>query len=305
MTTIQFGWTLPGGPRNNIAQDAFLSLLGEGFKIIDGHFDSVWLTDHLQYEARAILEGWTTLTYFTGLYPHFNFGHTVLSQSFRNPALLAKMAATLQYVSRGRFILGMGTGWKEDEYQAYGYNFPSAGVRIEQLEEALQIIKALWHQEQVAFQGKHYHVTNAYCEPKPDPYPPILVGGSKPRILRVIARHADWWNVSWTGISSYRPQVQECEQACYEVGRDPKTLRRTWFGPCICSATEAKVRELNAKQISTDQGFIGTPGQVIEQMQQFIDVGVNYFMFNCLDFPNLTTLALLVNEVLPTLNRNN
>ncbi len=82
------------------------------------------------------------------------------------------------------------------------------------------------------------------------------------------------------------------------------TLRRTWFGPCICSATEAKVRERNEKQISTDQGFIGTPGQVIEQMQQFIDVGVNYFMLNCLDFPNLTTLELLVNEVLPTLNQS-
>src|SRR6266700_7969374 len=107
MATIQFGWTLPGGPRNNIARDTFLSLLNEGFKIIDEHFDSVWLTDHLQYEARPILEGWTTLTYFMGMYPHFNFGHTVLCQSFRNPALLAKMAATLQYVSRGRFILGI------------------------------------------------------------------------------------------------------------------------------------------------------------------------------------------------------
>jgi hypothetical protein len=84
--------------------------------------------------------------------------------------------------------------------------------------------------------------------------------------------------------------VQECEQACYEVGRDPKTLRRTWFGPCICSTTETKVRELNAKHISTDQGFIGTPGQVIEQMQQFIDLGVNNFMFNMKLYDSKDTL---------------
>src|SRR5437016_7808694 len=219
MAAIQLGWALSGRSWGNTTRDTFLNKVDEGFKIIDGHFDSGWFTDHLQYDANPVLEGWTTLTYFMGLYPHLNFGHTVLSQSFRNPALLAKMGATLQYVSQGRFILGMGTGWKEDEYQAYGYNFPSARVRIEQLEEALQIIKALWHQEQVTFQGKHYQVANAYCEPKPDPYPIILVGGSKSRILRVVARHADWWNVSWTGISSYRPQVQECEQACDEVGR--------------------------------------------------------------------------------------
>jgi len=320
MAPVQFGWTLPGGPRGNITGDVFLDKISEGFKIIDGHFDSVWSTDHLQYEARPILEGWTMLTYFTGFYPRLKFGHAVLSQSFRNPALLAKMGATLHYLSQGRFILGIGTGWKEDEYHAYGFDFPSARTRIEQLEEALQIVKALWQEKQTTFHGKHYHVTNAYCEPKLHPQPVTMIGGSKPRMLRLIARYADWWNVSWfsldmtrpdnfshgtwTGIGEYREQVQESERACSEIGRDPTTLRRTWFGPCLCAATEAEIQKLAARGLRTDQGFVGTPEQVIEQMQSFIELGVDYFMLNCIDFPNLTTLELLVNEVLPVLTLN-
>ncbi len=320
MAVVQLGWTLSGRSRGNRERDTFLNKVDEAFKIIDGHFDSVWFTDHLQYGASPALEGWTTLTYFMGLYPHFTFGHTVLSQSFRNPALLAKMGATLQYLSQGRFILGIGTGWKEDEYVAYGYNFPPPRTRIEQLEETLQIVKALWREERVTFHGKHYHVVNAYCEPKPDPQPIIMIGGFRPRMLRLIARYADWWNVScfsldmnrpdnwsngsWTGIGEYREQVQESERACNEVGRDPSTLRRTWFGPCICAPTEAEVQKLHALQLPTNQGFAGTPKQVIEQMQPFIELGVDYFMLSCADFPNLTTLELLANEVLPALNQN-
>ena len=318
MAAIQLGWALSRRSGGDTTRDTFLNKVGEGFKIIDGHFDSAWFTDHLQYGAGPVLEGWTTLTYYMGLYPHLQFGHTVLSQSFRNPALLAKMAATAQYLSRGRFILGIGTGWKKDEYLAYGYDFPPPKVRIEQLEETLQIIKALWREEQATFEGKHYRVVNAYCEPKPDPQPIIMIGGCKPRMLRLIARHADWWNVSWyslnktrpdswsngscTGIGEYREQVQESERACNEVGRDAATLRRTWFGPCICAPTEAEVQKLQALQLRTDHGFAGTPQQVIEQMQPFIELGVDYFMFSCPDFPGLTTLELLANEVLPVLN---
>jgi alkanesulfonate monooxygenase SsuD/methylene tetrahydromethanopterin reductase-like flavin-dependent oxidoreductase (luciferase family) len=321
MAAIQLGWALSGRSWGTTTRDMFLHNVDEGFKLIDGHFDSVWLTDHLQYDAGPVLEGWTTLTYFVGLYPHLNFGHTVLSQSFRNPALLAKMGATLHYLSRERFILGIGTGWKKDEYLAYGYDFPPPKVRIEQLEEVLQIVKALWWEDQVTFHGKYYHVDNAYCEPKPVPQPVIMVGGCKPRMLRLIARHADWWNVSWyslsktrpdnwsngslTGIGEYREQVQESERACQEVGRDAAALRRTWFGPCICAPSEAEVQKLHAQNVRTDHGFAGTPEQVLVQMQPFIELGVDYFMFTCPDFPDLTTLILLTNEVLPVLNQKN
>jgi alkanesulfonate monooxygenase SsuD/methylene tetrahydromethanopterin reductase-like flavin-dependent oxidoreductase (luciferase family) len=103
---IQFGWALPSGPRTSVSRKAFLASVEQGFELVKGHFDSAWIIDHLQYEAQPLLEAWTALTYFAALHREFDFGNVVLCQSFRNPALLAKMAATFQYTSGGRFILG-------------------------------------------------------------------------------------------------------------------------------------------------------------------------------------------------------
>ncbi|MBA2288620.1 MAG: LLM class flavin-dependent oxidoreductase [Ktedonobacteraceae bacterium] len=304
MNRIQFGWALPSGPKSGMQSATYLANLRQGFELVQGHADSIWFVDHVQFDDSALLEGWTAITYLAALYPQFMYGHAVLCQSFRNPALLAKMAATLQFLSGGRFILGIGAGWKEDEYTAYGYDFPSAGTRVEELDETLQIIKALWRDERATVQGKHYRVENAWCEPKPDPLPTIMVGGAKPRMLRLVARHSDWWNVSWTAIDTYREQVPECEKACAEVGRDPATLRRTWFGGCFCAPTQAAVDDFKQKLTQPWTGFLGTPEQVIEQMRAFTDLGVDYFMLSAIGFPKPTTLELLVNEVFPALNRS-
>jgi alkanesulfonate monooxygenase SsuD/methylene tetrahydromethanopterin reductase-like flavin-dependent oxidoreductase (luciferase family) len=264
---------------------------------------SCWVIDHFQFDAQPVLECYAFLAYHAGKYPGLRWGNLVLGQGYRNPALTAKIAASLQFLTGGRYILGIGAGWKEDEYRAYGYDFPPAGVRVEELEETLQIIKALWTEERATVEGKRYQVREAWCEPKPDPLPTVMVGGSKPRMLRVVARHADWWNVSWTGIADYRKQVAECERACAEMGRDPATLRRTWFGGCVCGESEAEVARLNVRGISKDNAFAGTPEQVIEQMAPFVELGVDYFMLSCGGFPDLTTLRLLRDEVLPALNR--
>jgi alkanesulfonate monooxygenase SsuD/methylene tetrahydromethanopterin reductase-like flavin-dependent oxidoreductase (luciferase family) len=294
---------MPISSREVIPQGTLVSDLQKGLALVSEHFDSAWAVDHLQYEDMPLMEGWTALTYMAALQPDLKFGHAVLSQSFRNPALLAKMAATFQYMSGGRFILGIGAGWKEDEYRAYNYPFPPAGTRVEELDETLQIIKALWQDKKATFQGKHYQVVDAWCEPKPDPLPIIMVGGSKPRMLRLIAHHADWWNVSWTRIEDYREQVEECERACVKEQRDPATLRRTWFGGCLCAPTEKDVKALNKNGMSAGPAFVGTPAQIIDQMRPFIDLGVDYFMLSSGGFPELTTLEMLVSEVLPALNR--
>src|SRR5438105_2401296 len=107
------------------------------------------------------------------------------------------MTATLQFLSEGRFLLGIGAGWHEEEYRSYGYDFPSARARTEQLEETLQIVKALWTKEQTTFQGRHFSVQAAFCEPKPDPAPPIIIGGQGARMLELVARYADGWNIAW------------------------------------------------------------------------------------------------------------
>jgi alkanesulfonate monooxygenase SsuD/methylene tetrahydromethanopterin reductase-like flavin-dependent oxidoreductase (luciferase family) len=284
----------------------FVDDLNSALELITGHFDSAWFIDHLQDGGADMLEGFAALTYMAALHPRLKFGHTVLCQSFRNPALLAKMGATLQFVSGGRFILGMGAGWNEEEYKAYGYGFPPDGVRVEQLEEALQIIKAMWTEERATFEGRYYRVIEARCEPRPDPIPAVMIGAFKPKMLRLTARYADWWNVSSTGMRAYSRMVQELERACAEVGRDPGTVRRSWGGGCVCAPTSEEAEALagdlyNPDNDEDDFGFVGTPKQIIEQMRPFIEIGVDYFMLDCGGFPRLTTLELLVNEVLPAL----
>jgi alkanesulfonate monooxygenase SsuD/methylene tetrahydromethanopterin reductase-like flavin-dependent oxidoreductase (luciferase family) len=305
MAAVQVGWILPKGAAEKAQRASFVAQVRQSLDVIKDHFASAWVTDHLQFDDNDTLEAWTTLTYFTALYPQFTFGHGVLCQSFRNPALLAKMVATLQYLSNGHFMLGIGAGWKEDEYLAYGYDFPAARIRIEQLEEALQIMKALWTSERASVQGRHYQVSEAWCEPKPEPLPPIMIGGAKPRMLRLIARHADWWTVVSTDLQTYQAQVAACEEACKAVGREPSTLHRAWFGGCICAPTEAQAQALNPHHPHNPlHAFIGTPEQVTEQMQLLINLGIDYFMLYSGDFPATTTLSLLVDEILPVLRRN-
>jgi alkanesulfonate monooxygenase SsuD/methylene tetrahydromethanopterin reductase-like flavin-dependent oxidoreductase (luciferase family) len=306
MTRIQFGFTMPYGARDIAHRPTFVEDLNRALDLVTGHFDSAWSIDHLQADDTDMLEGFTTLTYMAARHPQLTFGHMVLCQSFRNPALLAQMGATLQFLSGGRFIFGIGAGWNEEEYRAYGYDFPIAGTRVEQLEEAILISKAMWTEERASFVGRHYHVSNARCEPKPDPLPLVMVGAFKPKMLRLTAKYADWWNVSSTGVEKYKHMAEECERACAEVGRDPATLRRTWGGGCICASTQAEAKaiagDLYASNDSDNFDFVGTPQQIVEQMRPFIDMGVDYFQLDCGGFPRLTTLELLIHEVLPALN---
>ncbi|MFN8515503.1 MAG: LLM class flavin-dependent oxidoreductase [Chloroflexia bacterium] len=310
MGRVQFGLILPGDALEKARRDRYLDDVNRLLAVAKGHFDSAWYIDHLQSADRDVVEGWTALTYLSALHPELRWGHTVICQSFRNPALVAKMVATLQFMSGGRYIFGIGAGWNEEEYRAYGYDFPPGRTRVAELDEALQIIKALWTEERATFAGEHYRVEHAWCEPKPDPLPPIMVGAFRPRMLRLTARHADWWNVSSTTIEDYRALVWEFERACAAVGRDPATVRRTTGGGCVCAPTEAEVAALMARRqragedVAYDPGdFVGTPAQLIAQMQPFIELGVDYFMLDCGGFPDLTTVETLVREVIPVVGR--
>lgn len=311
MGKVQFGLIMPGDALDKSRRHHYVDDANRLINAVKGRFASAWFIDHLQFADMDILEGWTALTYLSALHPELQWGHTVICQSFRNPALIAKMAATLQFMSGGRFTLGIGAGWNEDEYLSYGYDFPPAGIRVEELDEALQIIKLMWTEESATFEGKHYRVKEARCEPKPDPIPNIMIGAFRPKMLRLTARHANWWNVSSTRIEDYRSYLQVFERACDEVGRDPATVRRTWGGGCVCAPTEQEIAELAAARPGLEgetmyqagEDMVGTPQQLIEQMQPFVELGVDYFMLDCGGFPKLTTVEMLVNEVLPALNR--
>ena len=300
MTTVQFGWSMSlGTPK--VERATFMEATRKGLDLIADQFDSVWLADHLQFGDRMLLEGWTELAYLAGMQPRLKYGHVVLCQLFRNPAQLAKMAASFQYMSQGNFILGLGAGWQQEECDAYGIPFPGPKQRVEELDEALQIIKALWKGEKATFEGKYHSIKEAYCLPKPEPEPPIMIASFQPKMMRLCAQYADWWNGLGTDVERLKGLLTALDKACEEIGRDPASLRRTLvIGDIYCAPTEKEVQELmNGHQIRPGT-LSGTPEQIHERIQQLIDLGITYFMLSGGAFPDLRSLETLTREVLPT-----
>jgi len=196
-------------------------------------FETVWNYDHfygLVKNETPTLEGWTSLAAMGVVVRRARVGCMVTGVTYRNPAILAKMAVTVDHITSGRMDFGIGAGWHRDEHRAYGIDFPSAGTRVDMLDEALTVIKRLWMEDSVTFAGRFYTLDDALCEPKPiqRPHPPIVVGGSKPKMLRVIARHADEWNMpSHEDPAEWGAANTRLDEACIEVGRDPAAVRRS------------------------------------------------------------------------------
>src|SRR5438046_8922457 len=174
-TPIEFGYFGPTGSARARGH-AFQPALQRALAIARESFTSLWFADHFMFADSDIHEVWVTLSYAAALAPELQIGHLVICNSYRPPSLVAKMAAALQSLSGGRFVLGYGAGWKKDEYEAYGYDFPSPAVRIAMMEEGLQVIKALWRDEKATFHGQYYHIDQARCEPRPNPPPVIMIG---------------------------------------------------------------------------------------------------------------------------------
>ena len=302
--TVDFGLALTERqPRGD--QNAWMDNLDVILPQLQGHFKSLWMTDHLFWNDYYVFEAWTVLSYLAARWPQFQVGPMVMGQNYRNPALLAKMGATLQVLSQGRFIMGIGAGWKEDEYKAYNYPFPPVGTRVEQLEDSLEIIKRLWTQPgKVSYQGKHYSITDAYCEPKPDPLPPIVIGARGNRMLGLTAKFADWWNLSDANYGDFTDRLDVLNKQCEKIKRDPSSIRKTWFGRLVVADTEAAAMAMGTAglmKFTRDNAFVGTPSQVVEQMQPFVENGVDYFMLDVLGLPNPDVISMVTNEVIPKL----
>jgi len=269
--------------------------------LIEGKIKSLWMTDHLFWNEDFAYEVWTVLSYLAAKFPAFDVGPMVLGQNYRNPGLVAKAAATLQQFSGGRFIMGIGAGWKEDEYRGYGYELPSAKIRLEQLEDSIEIMKRLWTQSgKVSYQGKHYRLDEAILEPKPIPVPPICVGVKGDKALKIVAKHADWWNISDVNIREFKERSAVLDQYCHDIGRDPKSIRRTWFGRVVTGRSDSEITRLaNSWKMpfTTENAFVGTPAQIVEQMSEFVAAGCDYFMIDILGLPDQTILYMVLNEI--------
>jgi len=270
-----------------------------------GPFDSLWFPDHVQYNGHTVAEGWTLLAYALARYPDKLCSHEVLCNSFRNPAHLAKMVATAQALSGGRVILGIGAGWNEEEYRAYGWPFPPARVRIAQLAEAIQLIRLMWTEAPAHFHGEHYQITGAYCEPRPDPIPPVLVGGSGEKyLLRVVAQHADWWNYSFRGAEAYTHKQETLQRHCRDVGRDYDEITQVIRAGILIAESEGEIERLKASadlRPLADIHLVGTPAQVTDALLGIIRQGADRLTVNFADVPRPEGTRLFAETVLPHL----
>jgi alkanesulfonate monooxygenase SsuD/methylene tetrahydromethanopterin reductase-like flavin-dependent oxidoreductase (luciferase family) len=230
----------------------------------------------------------------------------------RNPALLAKMTATLDVLSNGKLELGIGAGIQENEHTAYGFDFPKPSVRIERLGESLEVIKRLWTQNKANYQGKHYSLKDAVCEPKPlqKPHPPITVGGSSKLLLRkVTAPYADRFDFGFLpSIERYKCKLEVLEKECTAIGRNFDEIEKScWPGGQVLIARNArevneKVSQKNALGLSVEDfkktTLVGTPQECREQLQVYLDLGVTCFMLYFGDLPRVDGLRLFAEGVM-------
>ena len=235
-------------------------------------FDSVWVSDHFfldwgkyggPYDVQGSLECWTTLSALAASTQRVRLGSLTLCNDFRNPALVAKMAATLDNLSGGRLDIGLGAGWYEAEYRAADIPFHRPGVRIDRLRESVEIIARMLAGEKVTFSGKHYSTDGAICRPGPvqDPRPPIWIGGKGDRLLATVAAVADGWNMSWLGdMDVYEDRLAVANRACEKQGRDPGTLRRSVGVYLLAGSDDGDARRRFERLIArTPPGLLQTP----------------------------------------------
>jgi F420-dependent oxidoreductase-like protein len=258
-------------------------------------FTRLWISDHLFLDPNAVntdcLEAWTLLAALAVRTERIRIGPMVTSQSYRNPALLAKIAAAVDVMSKGRLDFGLGAGWKDVEYRAYGYEFPDAPTRVTQMIETLEICTRMWKDERASYQGKHYRIENALCSPKPAQKPlPVWIGGSKPRVMRAAAKYGHAFNIT---VSASAPRdlpdrLRDLDEACRIEKRDPKTLLRSAFLIACVGTTraeaESRLDQLAARAKTDRAGFLkqrpgllfGTADDAAEKLKGYADEGIGH-----------------------------
>ncbi|WP_207589939.1 LLM class flavin-dependent oxidoreductase [Halomontanus rarus] len=293
---------------------------------VDVGIDGLWAPDHFMLGPHAEeYEVWTLLSALAERTDDVDIGPLVGSITYRNPALLAKMATTVDILSEGRLRLGLGAGWHEEEHAAYGFEFPDVDTRIDMLDEGIRVIKTMFTEERPTFRGDHFEIENALNNPKPvsDPYPPIVIGGAGPRMLRLIAKHADEWNVEISARARGKPiefKVRKFEEYLENEGRDPDEVDRSWLAHVLVCEDDEEVQEyvdrifplpwgeesdmdeqLEDAEDAREKGsmLIGTPAEVATQIEEIRDLGFGKLQLMFLDFPETRGMELFADEVMP------
>ena len=242
-------------------------------------WDGIWYADHFMANAPDTStpwpEAWTTLAAIGAKVPRLRLGTLVMGNTYRHPAIVAKMAATLDHISGGRAVLGLGSGWQENEHKQYGIPFYTVGERLARLDEACQVIKLLFNEKKSDFDGRFYRLQDATLAPKPVQNPlPLLIGGGGEKVtLRITAKYADEWNV-WGDVDKLREKMQILDQHCADVGRDPKEIKRTAAALLFMSEDPEfleRMRNSNLQQAT----IIGTPEEVHDIVAEYENIGVD------------------------------
>ena len=312
---VTFGWRMPMWDPAGAKLESWMPGVREHFDSLRGSiYQTVWMSDHLVPGAPWAPPHWdtlecvTALIHFATLYPCYRYGQIVLGNSYRPPSLLAKMVSTLQALSGARMVLGIGAGWMESEYRMYGYLYPPPKERIEQLADAVQILRAIWNQSPATFTGKHLSIDQAYAEPRPTEPPLIMIGASGEQLgLRVVARYADWWNTTAATPDDLRRKIGILGEHCQKVGRDVDDILINWQCQCVAIAdSEDEARGLAESNPlyphSRNSAIVGTPEQVTARLQEFVDAGVRDFILRFADFPRLDGIRRFAAEVAPRLH---
>ncbi len=290
--SVWFGLHLPSYTHPDTPPERlFDRVVEQAQKAEEAGFDLVTVMDHL-YQIRGVgeedepmLEGWSVLAALARETTRVRLGTLVTGVTYRNPALLAKQATTLDTISGGRAILGLGAAWNDVEHAGYGYDFPPIKERMDRLEEALAIAKAMFTEDRPSFQGTYSRIDGALNVPRPVQAggPPILVGGAgEQRTLRIAARYADMTHWFPLGLDGLAHKTEVLAGHCEAIGRDPSTIERTMAAPVVVAATEAAAAAALDAVPPERRPYVsvGTPAQAAEALRPYIDAGFTGFTFN-------------------------
>jgi F420-dependent oxidoreductase-like protein len=308
--TIRFG--IHSGPQHTSYGD-YQAL----WKQVEGlGFDWASVFDHflpIQSDPEGpCFEGLTLLSAMAAQTSTLRCGIIVVGNTYRNPALLANIATTIDHVSGGRLELGIGAAWYEMEHEEYGIPFPTTGRRIRMMGETAKILKSLWTEHRTTFEGRYYTIRDALCEPKPvqQPHIPLWIGGQGEQLtLRMVAESADGWNTFYMPEEAYRHKLDVLARHCAEVGRDPGDIRKQLVVQAVVAEDEkelaGRTERLAARFGARDldslrrRALVGTPEQCVEQLLPYVKLGVGDFLIGARPPADIHTLELVAREVAP------
>ncbi len=271
-------------------------------------FESAWLVDHFHTIPRpsqeVTFECWTSTAALARDTKRIRIGQMVTCNGYRNPALLAKMASTVDVLSHGRLNFGIGSGWYEHEYKAYGYDYPDAPERLRYLREAVQIIQAMWTQEEASFEGKYYQIRGAINQPKgvQKPHIPMLIGGGGEKVtLKLVAQYGDACNVEGD-METIKHKFHVIKEHCQNIGRDYESIRRTVTGFCLIRETDEQAQTALPPAVLQRLGdrinsvIIGSPDTIRKRLAEYEEAGVQELLLVFLDAITLQSVNLFAQE---------